>query len=188
MTFHQAHIPSHKVPRGFIQRDLGVFQKLSSGGGGPQALLCPVGEGVWLTICPRGGESLWPILSGGWGWGVQLSWGSRCIWSMVGQGLIKAITCPGGGGSGSQNCPEGWGALTPCVSWGWRGLKKIVAHTPLRIISGTALSVSYILQLHKIGIGIGIGVYLYSTTLYNISTARDNGQLVTCVFHFFIAW
>ena len=30
------------------------------------------------------------------------------------------------------------GALTPCVSWGWRGLKKNVP--PLRIISGTALN------------------------------------------------
>ena len=32
------------------------------------------------------------------------------------------------------------GALTPCVSWGWRGLKKNVAHPPVRIISGTALN------------------------------------------------
>ena len=23
-------------------------------------------------------------------------------------------------------CSGGWGALTPCVSWGWRGLKKNV--------------------------------------------------------------
>ena len=34
----------------------------------------------------------------------------------------------------------GGGALTPCLSWEWRGLKKI--HHPLRIISGTALSES----------------------------------------------
>ena len=33
-------------------------------------------------------------------------------------------------------CPGGRGALTPCVSWGWRGLKK---KCPPRIISGTAL-------------------------------------------------
>ena len=58
----------------------------------------------------------------------------------MGRGLIKALVCPGDGGSGSQNCPEGQGALTPCVSWGWRGLKTNVAHPSLRIISGTALS------------------------------------------------
>ena len=40
---------------------------------------------------------------------------------------FKALTCPGGRG-----------ALTPCVSWGWRGLKKKSA--PPRIISGTALT------------------------------------------------
>ena len=57
----------------------------------------------------------------------------------MGRGLILALTCPGGGGSGSQNCPEGREALTPCVSWGWTGLKKNVAHPSLRIISGTAL-------------------------------------------------
>ena len=47
----------------------------------------------------------------------------------MGRGFIKALTCP-----------EGWGALTPCVSWGWRGLKKkCVVHPSLRIISGTGL-------------------------------------------------
>ena len=51
--------------------------------------------------------------------GGNLSWGSRSIWSIVGQGLIEALTCP-----------EGRGALTPCVSWGWRGLKKNAAHPP----------------------------------------------------------
>ena len=47
---------------------LGLFQKLSSGVGGPQALfvLC-VGGSVLLTTCPRGGG------------GVNLSWGSRRI-------------------------------------------------------------------------------------------------------------
>ena len=49
----------------------------------------------------------------------NLSWGSRCIWSIVGQGLIKALTCP-----------EGRRALTPCVSWRWRGLKTNAAHSP----------------------------------------------------------
>ena len=60
----------------------------------------------------------------------------------MGQGLVQALACPGSGGSSSQNCPEGQGALTPCVSWGWRGLKKNVAHHSLRILSGTALMVA----------------------------------------------
>ena len=49
---------------------LGLFQKLSSGGGA-QTLFCPVGggEGVLLTMCPRGGG----------GWRGNLSWGSRHI-------------------------------------------------------------------------------------------------------------
>ena len=67
--------------------------------GGPQALFCPVGGGCLFT-CLRGG-------------GVNLSWGSRRIWSIVGWG-----------------CPEGQGALTLCASWGWRGLKKNVAPPP----------------------------------------------------------
>ena len=33
---------------------------------------------------------------------------------------IKAYLIHSGAG-----CPEGRGALTPCVSWGWRGLKKM---------------------------------------------------------------
>ena len=45
------------------------------------------------------------------------------------RGLIKALTCPEGRG----------GTWTPCVSWGWRGLKKKKRSTPLRIMSGTAL-------------------------------------------------
>ena len=50
---------------------LGLFQKLSSGGAHFFVLWV---EGVLLTMCPRGG-----------GWGGNLSWGSRCIWSIVGQ-------------------------------------------------------------------------------------------------------
>ena len=82
--------------------------------GGHRHFFALWGEGVLFTMCPRGGG------------GVNLSWGSRRIWSIVGWGLIKALTCP-----------EGWGALTPCVSWGWRVCKKMC---PPRIISGTALS------------------------------------------------
>ena len=82
---------------------LGLFQKLSSGVGGLQTPFCPVGRGCFVDNVSEG-------------WGGNLSWGSRCIWSIVGQvNLIKALTCPGGRG-----------ALTPCVSWGWRGLKKNV--------------------------------------------------------------
>ena len=82
------------------------------------------GEGVLLTTCQRGGG------------GVNLSWGSRCIWSIVG-GVIEALTYPGGWGVWFTELSWGLGALTPCVSWGWRGLKKMWA--PPRIPSGTAL-------------------------------------------------
>ena len=51
----------------------------------------------------------------------------------MGRGLIKALTCL-----------EGRGALTPCVSWGWRGLEKKMWPTAPRIISGTALSVDLV--------------------------------------------
>ena len=37
-------------------------------GGGPQTLFCPAGEGVLLTMCPRGG-----------GWRGHFSWRSRHI-------------------------------------------------------------------------------------------------------------
>ena len=62
------------------------------------------GEGVLLTVCPRGR-----------GVGVTCP-GDQGIFDPYWGGLIKALTCPGGRG-----------ALTPCVSWGWRGLKKNVA-------------------------------------------------------------
>ena len=45
--------------------------------------------------------------------GLTCLGGSRPISSIVGQELIKALTCP-----------EGQGPLTPCVFWAWRGLKK----------------------------------------------------------------
>ena len=88
---------------GRVQRPkhgLGLFQKLSSLVGGPQALFCPVGggKGVLLTICPRGGRV-----------GGNLSWRSRHIWSIVGWvnwstyvswglGGLWLHVCPGGGG------------------------------------------------------------------------------------------
>ena len=97
---------------------LGLFQKLSWGGA-DTFLSC--GGRVFCWQCVRGV-------------GSNLSWGSRHIWSIVG-GVIKALTCPGGRG-----------ALTPCVSWGWRGLKKNVA--PPRIISGTALSKQMVTEEH----------------------------------------
>ena len=65
-------------------------------GGGPQALFCPVGGRVFCWQRVRGVR------------GLTCPGGSRRIWSILGQG-----------------CPEGRGALTPCVSWGWRCLKKM---------------------------------------------------------------
>ena len=47
---------------------LGLFQKLSSGGGGPQTLFCSVGGGCFVDS-----------VSEGWGVGSNLSWGSRHI-------------------------------------------------------------------------------------------------------------
>ena len=106
-----------------LQTKLGLAEKLTQHKGcstnyplrgGPQALFfCPVGGGCFVDVSE--------------GWVGNLSWGSRRIWSIVGRGLIKALTCP-----------EGLGALTPCVSWGWRGLEKM-RPTHLRIISGTDL-------------------------------------------------
>ena len=63
--------------------------------GGCRHFFSPVGGGCFVdNVCE--------------GWrGVNLSWGSRHIWFIVGQG-----------------CPESRGALTPRVSWGWRGLKR----------------------------------------------------------------
>ena len=40
--------------------------------GGPQTLFCPVGGGCLVDNVSEG-------------WGGNLSWGSRCIWSIVGQ-------------------------------------------------------------------------------------------------------
>ena len=79
----------------FITSSWRLFQKLSSRGGGRRHFFVLWRKGVLLTTCPRGG-------------GVNLSWGSRRIWSIVGLG-----------------CPEGRGGLTPGVSWGCRGLKKM---------------------------------------------------------------
>ena len=50
--------------------------------------------------------------------GVQKNTKLFRLWSRV------QTACPGGGGSGSQNCPEGRGALTPRVSWGVEGSEK----------------------------------------------------------------
>ena len=81
------------------------------------------------------------IILGGWAAGTFLSFGGGCFVDNVSEGwgisliirsggrggltcpgakayLIHSGVCPGGEGSGSQNCPEGRGALTPCVSWG----------------------------------------------------------------------
>ena len=74
------------------------------GGSGPQAAVL-WGEGVFLT-CPRGGEG-------------QLVLGVKAYLIHSGAGLIRALMCP-----------WGRGALTPCVSWGWRDLKKHAAHPP----------------------------------------------------------
>ena len=46
-------------------------------------------------------------------------------------------------------CPGGQGALTPCVSWAWRGLGK-KRWAPLRIISGTALTHVVIAVVFKV--------------------------------------
>ena len=81
---------------------------------GRRHFLCPVRGWCFVDNVPEG-------------LGGNLSWGSRSIWSIVGQRLIKALTCP-----------EGREVLTPCVSWGWRSLKKIATYAD-RIISGTAL-------------------------------------------------
>ena len=106
------------MPCRFIySTSLGLFQKLSSGGSGPQALFGGFfwGGGVLLT-CPRDGGS-WLVL------------GVKVYLIHSGAGLIKALTCPEGRR----------GALTQCVSWGWRGLQKNVSHPHVRTISGTAL-------------------------------------------------
>ena len=55
----------------------GMYQGCSRnypGGGGRKHFFVLWVEGVLLTMCPRGG-----------GWGGNLSWGSRCIRSIVGQ-------------------------------------------------------------------------------------------------------
>ena len=44
-----------EVPVDMFHIALELFQKLSSGVGGPQALFFLCGESVLLTMCPRGG-------------------------------------------------------------------------------------------------------------------------------------
>ena len=53
-------------------------------------------------------------------------------------GIHKALTCPGGGGSGSQKCPEDRGGSDSMCVLGVEGSEKNV---PQRIISGTACRV-----------------------------------------------
>ena len=45
----------------------------------------------------------------------------------MGWGLIKALTCPGGGESGSQNCPEGRGGSDSMCVLGVEGSEKKVS-------------------------------------------------------------
>ena len=126
-----------------------LFQKFSSRGGGRRNFFVLWGgEGLLLT-CPRGG-------------GVNLSWGSRRIWCIVGQG-----------------CPEGQGALTPCVSWGWRVWKKC-GPPPLRIISRTALSsiedirhFHFMINYGHIQIAMVHTLHLLITTAYILSTQNS---------------
>ena len=75
--------------------------------GGAQTLFCPVGGGCFVTMCPRGR-----------GWGGNLSWGSRCIWSIVVQVNWSTYVSLGSGGSDSL-----------CVL-GVEGSEKNVAHAP----------------------------------------------------------
>ena len=46
--------------------DLGAVPEIILGGGGPQALFCPLGGGCFVDNVSKG-------------WGDNLSWGSRCI-------------------------------------------------------------------------------------------------------------
>ena len=73
-----------------------------------------------------GGGCFVDNMSEGWG---SLVLGVKAYLIHSGAGLIRALMCPGGRGT-----------LTPCVSWGWRGLEKKMR--PPRIISGTALWLS----------------------------------------------
>ena len=86
---------------------LGLFQKLSSGGG-PQAPFCPVGGGCFVDNVSEGWGISLTIWSRGGG-GVNLSWGVKAY-------LVHSGACPGGGiwctelswGSGSSDshvCP-----------------------------------------------------------------------------------
>ena len=93
--------------------------------------------------------------SGNYPWGgaanTFLSGGGRVFcWQCVRGVGGGEVTCPGGQGVFDPKwgglikalaCPGGREALTPCVSWGWRGLKKKCGPPPLRIISETALNV-----------------------------------------------
>ena len=84
-------------------------------GGAANTFLSGGGEGVLLTMCPRGG-----------GWRGNLSWGSRHIWSIVGPVNESSYVSWGSGSSDSL-----------CVL-GVEGSEKKCG--PPRIISGTALS------------------------------------------------
>ena len=120
------------VPIG-AQPGLGDMEKLRW----PHLRVVPeiiLGAGRRHSFVLWGGGGCFVYVSEGW---VKLSWGSRRIWSIVGQGLIKALMCP-----------EGWGVWFTELSWGSGGSDSMcvlgVAGSekkcgPPRIISGTAL-------------------------------------------------
>ena len=62
------------------------------GGGGPQALFCPVGGGCFVDN-----------VSEGWGWVGVTCPGGQGIFDPWWSGLIQALTCPGGRGGGSDS-------------------------------------------------------------------------------------
>ena len=106
---------------------LGLFEKFSSGEWAAGTFFVLWGGGCFVNNVSEGWEISLTIWSGGWG--VNLSWGSRHIWSIVGRVLRV--------GDLVHRTVLRVGELRlPCVSWGWRGLKKM---WPPRIISGTAL-------------------------------------------------
>ena len=126
-------------------------------------------EGVLLTMCPRGG-----------GWGGNLSWGSRCIWSIVGQVNSSTYVSWGSGGSdpmcvlgveGSEKKCAAPGmisgtALMFTVTYLW--LVFIIDETNWRIFWASSICTvcrptlkKYSAELHSLHIYIYIYIYFY---------------------------
>ena len=104
-----------------LQSTKGCFRNYPQGG--PHALFCPVG-----------GEFFWRVWGVG---GVNLSRGSRRIWSIVGLG-----------------CPQGQGTLDSLCVLGVEGSKK--KSDPPRIISGTAVINRHCTCAHYHDIHVGL--------------------------------